>query len=352
MSKKRDDLKERLKALRVNEPLKLNGEMKPPVGRKEVPQNEAPPLEVTEKKAAGIQAPQNAVGELKSWTHIEAPHFENAHAEHGQIETARTGAPQTVVPVSEAPQNKPTQNEAAHREIASPQGFFKLSHGVFAEPLLRDLSGDCFRLFLWLSSRAWRYPTSGGVVRASVGYIELHAGMSHATISRGLKILKEKGLISALEVDFKNGNLWQVSALACGYPGSDDKPPRSKAPQNEAAQIVDSGASKTESHSLKTRSQAPQNEQDLRSFKKVKKLKEVARPIISFPEPKNDEPAESCEEILRSFESDLGEDEQSKIVNDYMAREYPHGFFPPMRVVRSLAARDWFTSTPTSSMAC
>ena len=128
MSKKRDDLKERLKALRVNEPLKLNGEMKPPVARTEVP-----------------------------------------------------------------------QNEVAQRESATPQGFFKLSHGVFGEPLLRDLSGDCFRLFLWLSSRAWRYPTSGGVVRASVGYIELHAGMSHATISRGLKTLKEKGLITALE---------------------------------------------------------------------------------------------------------------------------------------------------------
>ena len=191
-------------------------------------------------------------------------------------------------------------------------------------------------------------------MRASVGYIELHAGMSHATISRGLKALKEKGLITVLEVDFKNGNLWQVSALACGHPGNDDRPPRSKAPQNEAAQIADSGASKNESHSLKMRTQLPQNEQDLRSFKKVKKLQEVPKTKIFFPEPGTDEPTENTEQILQLFESDLGNEEQSRIVNEYMAREYPHGFFPPMRVVRTLAARDWSKTKgqPRNSIAC
>lgn len=346
--KKRDDLKERLKALRVNEPLKLNGEMKPPVDRKEVPQKEAPPKEVAQKKDTRIEAPQSGDNKPRSNTQVEAPRFEDAHTELAQKVQGHNEAPQPAAACPEVP-----QNEAPHRENGAPQGFFKLSHSVFAEPLLRELSGDCFRLFLWLSSRAWRYPTSGGVVRASVGYIELHAGMSHATISRGLKALKEKGLITVLEVDFKNGNLWQVSALACGHPGNDNRPPRSKAPQNEAAQIADSGASKNESHSLKMRVQPPQNEQDLRSFKKVKKLKEVARVISVLPETQNDNCADNGEEILKSFETSLGQDEQSKLVDRFMTREYPHGFFPPMRVIRALAAREWFNNgNRMQSLAC
>jgi hypothetical protein len=177
--------------------------------------------------------------------------------------------------------------------------------------------------------------------------------MSHATISRGLKALKEKGLITVLEVDFKNGNLWQVSALACGYPGNDDRPPRSKAPQNEAAQIADLGASKNESHSLKMRAQPPQKEQDLRRFKKVKKLKEVARPIVQLPEPQTDDNSGNAEVMLKSFETELDGQEQVKLVNEFMAREYPHGFFPPMRVVRALAAREWFgNGSGMRSMAC
>lgn len=353
MTKKRDDLKERLKALRVNEPLKLSGEMKPPVERKEVPQKEAPPIEVAQKKDAQSKLSQKEQVEPVSRVHGEAPHFESARCDVPQRELAHNGAPQVVVTSHEPPQNKPAQFEAASREVAS-QGFFKLSHSVFAEPLLRELSGDCFRLFLWLSSRAWRYPTSGGQVRASVGYIEIHAGMSHATISRGLKTLKEKGLIAIVEVDFKNGNLWQVSAIACGHPNSDDKPPRGKAPQNEAAQLAEGGASKQGGHSLKTREWKPQIEQDLRSSKKVKKFKEVAAVVVQLPELEVDGFSESGEDLLQHFETELGGEERTKFVNDFMAREYPHGFLPPMRVVQSLAARDWFKQSRLGvrSVAC
>ncbi len=355
MTKRRDnDLKERLKALRVNEPLKLNRDgvsMRPPQERKEVPQIEVPPHRIPRNEHPHNEQPQTETLQPKL-----PPRFERAQNEEPQIEKARTEVAQIDPPQKEAPQKEAhlipqveqPQIEEPQREIGTPQGFFKLSHGVFSEPLLKDLSGDCFRLFLWLSSRAWRFPSSGGVVRASVGYIEMQAGMSHATISRGLKTLKERGLISIVEVDFKIGNLWQVSSLACGNPSHDDKPPRDKAPQNEAARIVVGGASKNGTQSLKMRAHPPQNEQDLRSLKKNKNLKDVPKNKmqLAIELPQVAEASElKSEEVLMSFEEQLPSTERSKIINDFMAREFPHGFFPPMRVVKVLAAKDWFQAS-------
>jgi hypothetical protein len=76
------------------------------------------------------------------------------------------------------------------RSGASPNGgtnggsFFRLSDRAFSSPLLQRISGDCFRLFLWMSARAWRYVKSEGTLRASIGFIEEGTAMSHATIVR------------------------------------------------------------------------------------------------------------------------------------------------------------------------
>lgn len=325
--------------------------MRPPQERKEVPQIEVPPNRIPQN-----EHPQNGQPQTETLQPKLPPRNERAQNEEPQIEKARKDVTQIDPPQKEAaqknaaliPQVEQPQVEEPQREIGTPQGFFKLSHGVFSEPLLKDLSGDCFRLFLWLSSRAWRFPSSGGVVRASVGYIELQAGMSHATISRGLKTLKEKGLISIVEVDFKIGNLWQVSSLACGNPSHDDKPPRDKAPQNEAARIVNGGTSRNGSQCLKMRSHPPQNEQDLRSFKN-KKIKEVVKGkmqvVILSPKEEGIDPVldgQEPEKILMSFEAELPTAQQSMFITAFMEREYPHGFFPPRRVVKALAAMDWF----------
>ena len=177
--------------------------------------------------------------------------------------------------------------------------------------------------------------------------------MSHATISRSLKTLKDKGLVSVLQVDFKQGNVWSVSPLAVGNPNGDDPPPKKKPPQTEGPQIANEAASNKGNQSLDLRQLVPQNELDLRSFKKVKKLKEVARPIVQLPEPEADDQSGNAEDMLKSFEAELDGQEQVKLVNEFMAREYPHGFFPPMRVIRTLAAREWFgNGSGMRSMAC
>jgi len=87
-----------------------------------------------------------------------------------------------------------TQNEAAQREVPRLSGYFRLSHALFGDAAVRKLSGDSFRLFLWMSCQAWRFPDSDGTLRASVSYIELGTGISHATISRCLRQLKAEGL--------------------------------------------------------------------------------------------------------------------------------------------------------------
>jgi hypothetical protein len=44
----------------------------------------------------------------------------------------------------------------------------------------------------------------------------------------------------------------------------------------------------------------------------------------------------------RQFEGDISPTEQERLVSEFIAREYPHGFLPPLRVVRSLVAIEWF----------
>jgi len=368
-----NDLKERLKALNVSEPLKLNRDgmaMKPPPERKEVPQFEAPPDQLPQSELTKIEATQHKVGVASSKApalappenapsrievprndvaQIEVPHKDTPQNKATQIEAARSEVPQFEGPLNKAnrlPQFERPQNEAPQREASVPRGFFKLSHAVFTEPLFQGLSGDCFRLFLWLSSRAWRYPTSEGTVRASIGYIEGNTGSSHATISRGLKTLKEKGLISIVEVDFKKGNIWQVSSLACAFPSNDDLPPRNKLPQNEATQNATEASSKGGSDHLKSRQPLPQNEGDLRSIKKVKNIKEApkARTIISVSNPEQEVSIEQRQAALETFEESLGESEKETVIKEFISREYPHGYFPPMKVVRMLVASDWFQS--------
>ena len=89
------------------------------------------------------------------------------------------------------------------------EGYFKFSHGVFQNPILRDLSGDSFRIFLFLSSRAWQFPDSTGEVRASYSFIEMNTGVSVAQIKRSLSQMRDLGLIKIVSIDYKKGStLW------------------------------------------------------------------------------------------------------------------------------------------------
>jgi hypothetical protein len=92
-------------------------------------------------------------------------------------------------------------------------GFFKVNHNIFDDDLIKNLSGEAFRLYLWFLMRAWRYPHSDGTVRASVSYICLKLPVSHATLSRLLNHLKRLGLLKIQKKDFHNGNLWFVKQL-------------------------------------------------------------------------------------------------------------------------------------------
>ena len=361
MRKRRDsELKERMMALKVNEPLKLKKEgfvFKPPHEESEVPRKEAPPIIHSRFEPAQIEPPQASTAkplipsgssDFRNQTEVtqnEVPQKQRVSSEQPQIEV--TQIQETNGNQCEAPRNDPPQNEAAQREVG---GFFKLSHRVFFEPLLRDLSGDSFRLFLWLSSRAWRFPTSDGTMRASVGFIESQAGMSHATISRALKTLKDKALISVIEVDFKKGNLWQISSIACNYPSPgtdpDGRPTHKKVPQNEAPRSSSQGTSNRGGTQLKLRQPPPQNEEDLRSYKKLKKSKEVPPKNIFVPIAMETELDSVPEEAVALFEENVPSETQERIIAGYMNREFPHGFFPPARVVKTLAAKDWFRTRP------
>jgi DNA-binding transcriptional ArsR family regulator len=214
MSKQRDDFKNSFQNIIPSKPLKLNKQMHMRPPQVEVPRNEPTQNEVTQ-------------------------------VEHAQKEIA--------------------QNEVPHFEAPSIGGFFKLPHDAFFDEALRRLSGDEFRLFIWMSSQGWRFRDSDGSLRASVSFIEVGTGMSHASVSRALKRLREANLIELIAADYKKGNVWRV----CDKLRAIDPPTRSKLPhieqpqdevaRSEAPQHESGVTSKRGSTHLNLRQHLPQN---------------------------------------------------------------------------------------------
>jgi len=430
MKSGRNDIKKALEKLQVNRPLRLPGDgpgLSAPPSKsagKEVPPSEVPP-----KQVAQFEAPQKGKVTLNEPTQIDSP---PKRGHHGAPTPAQSEVPQFEQPSKQPPQFELTQiqhsqselaqNEVSQDEATSSAAFFRLSPRVFSESLTRGLSGDCFRLFLWLSWRAWRYPNSPGVVRAAVSFIEQETGMGHATASRALKKLRESGLVELIETDFKRGNLWKVSGLACPN-RSPDPGTGSKAPRNEAPPKKSGGAPERGASDLKSSGKPPQNESHLKNYINLKNLSQedanfFLERVEKFSAPKKRESelrhlesllarfktgelvgavryletkgtlrGESChspfsylavaaDEVLKriesrppgssvvavppteseqacessnveaslalsSFESELAPVAQEQFLTNFVQREFPHGFLPPIRVTKSLAAVAW-----------
>lgn len=437
MKQGRNDMRKALEKLQVNRPLRLPSDgpgLSAPTSKSvwEMPHSEVPPKQVPQFEAAQKDKPPLN----------EEPRIDSS-AERGHQQTSTPNqieAPLSEKPLKQPPQFDLTQNEHSRTELAQKEGaqdevtssaaFFRLSPRVFSESLTRGLSGDCFRLFLWLSWRAWRYPNSPGVVRAAVSFIEQETGMGHATASRALKKLRESGLVELMETDFKRGNLWKVSGLACPNrspdPGSATKPPRNEAPPKKNAGAPERGASH-----LKSSGKPPQNESHLKNYinlrslsqedanfffermdrfsapkKRERELRHLEALLSRFKssdlvgavlylETKGTLRGESChspysylavaaDEVFKrvqsgpngssviaesqiameptceskpveaslalcSFETQLAPGDQEQYLNVFVAREFPHGYLPPTRVTKSLAAMAWLTERTSHS---
>lgn len=300
----RNDMKKALERLQVNRPLRLPGEgpgLVPPeekTNQNEAPRKGVPLPEVTSQEVPRKRHPQTEhsrfEGPLSRGSQIEDAQTETTRYEgplsidedqesktqidgqaRSQIKLAQDEGSQTGHATSEV-----IQHQVAHTEVpdyeetqvreASAAAFFRLSPRVFSESVTRNMSGDCFRLFLWLSWRAWRFPNSPGVVRAAVSFIELETGMGHATVSRCLKTLKELKLVTLVETNFKRGNVWKVSSLAC--PGRvPDPSPGGKQPEKEAARKEVAAASEAGNHRLKSSNEQPQSESHIKNYKNLRK---------------------------------------------------------------------------------
>ena len=89
----------------------------------------------------------------------------------------------------------------------------------------------------------------------------------------------------------------------------------------------------------------PRFEGEIKKLRSIKKIKEVAVADFKMPTDDGDGFSGNPEEILTAFEAAFADDEQSKLVTEFVAREYSHGFMPPLRVIRSLTARAWFRNS-------
>jgi hypothetical protein len=307
--KKNDELRSALKKLNVSEPLRLSKSgpsFKPPDAsqkREEVPRIEAPlsgaprykgsQKELAQNESPQFERPQNKPSApkngLENTANSNLNRFEGPH-----LEWPRNEAPQIEGAEFERAQNEATQIESARfagfrkprttpSQVSATNGgsFFKLSDRAFSLPQLQRVSGDSFRLFIWMSSKAWRFVKSDGTLRASIGYIEEGTGMSHATISRCIRTLREEGLVTLLETDYKRGNIWQISPAAFAGSGPGDLPPRFELPQNEGAQNVAVAPSKRGASSLNLRGKVPQIEVEIRSIKKSKESSQEATSLFA-----------------------------------------------------------------------
>jgi DNA-binding IclR family transcriptional regulator len=63
-----------------------------------------------------------------------------------------------------------------------------------------------------------QFRDSNGTIRTSISFITEALGMPHATVSRGLKLLKDSTLIQLVETNFKLGNLWRITPRAAWHP--------------------------------------------------------------------------------------------------------------------------------------
>jgi hypothetical protein len=235
MSKARPsfELRSAIAGLNIKKPYDLRNEGRVQLKRPLQSESQPPPTEVATSELPLSQAPR-----------IEAPQTEKALSKVVQPQLKQSEG--TLI---EPPHNEEAERELvapqAPRELKKPQGYFRLAHSVFWEASLRKLPGDAFRIFLWMSTLGWRFEASDGELRASVSFIANGTGVSTATVSRCLLLLKEEGLIELREVNYRRGNRWWVKPLAAGAfrPGSDsgsradtlkNEQPRSESAQSDA----------------------------------------------------------------------------------------------------------------------
>lgn len=256
MSKQRDEFKASFQGVNAASPLKLNK-----------------PL----AKNPGLKPPQ-----------VEVPQNEVAQSEASRTEVPKNEQPKVEVPQAKITQNELPRNELAQNEAAPFSGFFKLPHEAFFDETLRNLSGDEFRLFLWMSAQGWRFPDSDGLLRASVSYATVGTGMSHASVSRALKALREAKLIELVEADYKKGNVWRVSnKLRTIDPPPRRKPPQDEQPQNEvprfeAPQKEAGATSNRGSSNINLRQEPPQNEAQVRSLRTTTKQETLSQWVMEY----------------------------------------------------------------------
>lgn len=148
---------------------------------------------------------------------IPTTELEHTENEHAQIEYAQPKK------VKSQPSKPVVSVEAKPDESTQKHGFFKLAHAGVYDERLRNLSGDSFRVFIFLSLNAWRFTQNRGEVRASVNYVSKISGVSRSTATRCLESLEEAKLLVMLEQDYKRGNLWRVSDLLSFRAGAENE---------------------------------------------------------------------------------------------------------------------------------
>src|SRR4051812_42111406 len=91
----------------------------------------------------------------------------------------------------ERTENRSTQNESAQIQSGETEGaashpialgFFMLAHALFNDSLVRALAGESFRVFLWLSTQAYRFKESDGTTRASFRRIASALGIAESSV--------------------------------------------------------------------------------------------------------------------------------------------------------------------------
>ena len=231
-------------------------------------------------------------------------------------------------------ESEDVQIEAAQKREA-PQGFFMLAHSVFEDEVIRNLSGDAFRIFIWMSAQAWRFKESKGEFRGAVDYISLKCGCSRSTVTRGLQDLKANKLIVCIEQNFKKGNLWGVSRIADGRKDAEIEASHNEETKIGVAQNRGEACSKSGGSVLNLTKEHAHNEHHLiNPNKKLNKSEEAAGEIFEALE----ERKMMWKKFTEAFPNEI--DRECKIRDQLQGLPFP----PTQEFARDLAVMKWWES--------
>lgn len=174
---------------------------------------------------------------------------------------ARSSEIPTTTKVQSVGEQKKVINEQKGSEVEggelslkgefSYNGWLPLQCDIFKPPVFTDLAPTAFKIYMYMTFLAWRYPVAPNCIRAAIPYLTTGTGVKKDAILSNIDLLEEAGLVKTVKVDKRNGNVYWVNP---GYIA-----PLKKNSENPTAELKNNNKSGQKSEFQSTENQNSAN---------------------------------------------------------------------------------------------